>query len=175
MFRRCAIAALTLTLAAAPGIVPTAEAASIELSFGAGFRIGGIFFDLGIHSRGGRYHDHYYRTRHRVHYKGHSCSRACYRHEGYDYHHRSCSVVKHHFHRYGWDEARVYRTYGPDYGYRYDRRPRYDDRHERYDRYDRHHRRYDRYDRRYDRRHDRHERRHHRRHRHDNSCGYYRH
>ncbi|MCB1035050.1 MAG: hypothetical protein KDD47_14580 [Acidobacteria bacterium] len=150
------VAVLSAAMLVTPGLVPQAEAASLSLHFGGGFRIGGVFFNIGVHARDGHYHDHYYRTSHRLRYDGYSCSRACYRDEKYTYHHRSCPVVSHHLRRYGYDAGAVFNTYAPRYEGRshydrYDRSYRDDGRYDRDDRYDRRYRRDDRYDR-YDRR-----------------------
>lgn len=145
--KRLSVAVLSLAMLGAPGVVPRAEASSLSLHFGGGFRIGGVHFNIGVHSRAGRYHDHYYRTSHRLRYDGYSCNRSCYRHKRYTYHHRACPIVRHHFKRYGHDAYEVFDAYAPRYErkYRYDRRYRSYDR---YDRYDRRYRSYDRYDRR---------------------------
>src|SRR5215217_7689546 len=158
-----------------PGLTPEARASHDWLSIGAVFRVGAahIAFALGRPSYG--YEPaYYYRYAEPIRYRGHSCSRYCFRDAGYDYHHESCPLVAAHFSHYGVDSHWAFDRYAPRYsgydgydgydhrgGYGYDRgySDRYDDRYDHRSGYDRHdsyrgHDRYDRYDRndRYDRR-----------------------
>jgi hypothetical protein len=153
----------------APTFLQTPVQAGVFWSVGSVFSVGGLDFALVFGRPGGLYGDgQYYRTREPLHYRGYSCHNGCSFRAGYHYHHRDCSVLRHHFRRnrflpdrflssspwaYGgigrWDGHR--RDYRHDDRYRYDRyrhdRRSYDDfRGERYryesDRYDRN--RYDR-------------------------------
>lgn len=179
-----AVAALTTLLLVLPAAAAPARAGHSGWSVGAGFHIGGVQFSLAF---GG--HDHhrpgyYYRTDHRLRYRGHRCTDRCFRDGGYAYHAPSCSLVAAHFDHHRVAPVVLFDRYAPppvwrghyyeDHRppYRYDRHDRYDREHryDRYDRFDRH----DRYDRRHDRRdryYDRHDRRHWKDRRHDGHRG----
>ncbi len=142
-------AALSVVLFSSPGLAPAAQAGDLAFHFGGEFRLGGVSFHLGVLARDHHYHDHYYRTSYALRYEGYSCSRACYRHDGHAFHHRSCPLVRRHFELARVDARDVYDRWAPRWDDRYGRHHddyRYDDR-----RYD--DRRYDnRSDRRYHRR-----------------------
>jgi hypothetical protein len=186
MRKRILTAALAGTLLIAPGFVPQARADHGWFSVGAGFRVGlahiALVFGQPVGYGYGYGPAYYYRYDRPISYRGHHCSRYCYREGGYYYHHESCPLVHAHFRAYSVDPYSAYSRYAPRGGYGY--RPYYDDyysdsgyygdddyygggsyiyidgyyRDGRYSRrYDgRYNRRYyDRYDRRYDGRYDR--------------------
>lgn len=151
----------SLTLGAAmilaPGLAAPAAASHSDWSFGAGFRLGGFYFSIGLGP--GRYGPpaYYYRMPERLAYRGHRCDDRCYQRDGYYYHHEACPVVGYHLARYQVDRHDLFYRYAPRYDGRYGRHDGYD-RYDRYDRHDRYDDRHDRYDDRrygYDRRDDR--------------------
>lgn len=154
-------AALAAAAMLAPGLVPEARADHEWLAAGHAFRVGHahVSFLFGRPALGFGFHQpvYYYRYDRPIQYRGHRCSRYCFREARHFYHHDSCPLVRAHFRAYRVDPRWAFERYAPrydsvhpGYGYDYrggdgwrDRDPRYD---RRYDRYDR--------DRRYDRRHD---------------------
>ena len=122
----------------------------------ANVRIGGVHFSVGYHTpsshRHRRYRGRYYRTRHKLRYKGHRCGSSCYRRGGYDYHHESCGLLGAHLRRnpyqpsyggywnepyddrYSDDRSYPYERYGDDRYYYDDGRYYYDDRYRKSDR-----------------------------------------
>ena len=179
--RLAVVASLGVLLLVLPVFAAPARADHSHWSIGAGFHVGNVHFRLAF---GG--HDHhrpgyYYRTDHRLRYRGHRCSDRCFRAAGSVYHHPSCSLVAAHFDHHHVAPVFLFDRYAPPpvwrgryydghrfgspYVYdghrRHHRHPRvHHDRHHRDHRYDhdRHHRSYDRHDRRHwkDRRHDGH-------------------
>lgn len=100
-------------------------------------RVGGIHFSVGFDSgHGGRYGEYarpYYRTNHRLRYRGRQCSSFCFRRNRDYYHHESCFLLAAHFTRHdfgprSWRSTRrgrdrnVYREWDDDRERRYDRR-----------------------------------------------------
>lgn len=118
------------------GMASDASAESPWHAFG-GVRIGGIHFSVGFDAeRSGRYDRYerpYYRTSHRLHYRGRECGSFCFRRRGDYYHHESCPVLGAHFSRYDYgpqyrrDRSRgedryFYRDHEFERDYRYERR-----------------------------------------------------
>lgn len=155
-------AAIAGSLALAPGLAAPAHAEHADWYVGGGFRIGPVHFNIVLGGPGHRYHGHhYYRSKHRVQYRGYQCNDRCFKQGGYDYHDPYCPTVLHHFDRYranpyaAWDRyaprhrepylqyrdrGDYGRGYHDDRGYRgrgYDRDHRYRGRG-----HDRHHRRH---------------------------------
>lgn len=153
-------------LSATPAAVPDAEADHRWLSVGAGFRIGGLSFSFVVGDAAPYY---YWRTDHRLSYRGYSCTDACYFDRGAYYHHADCPLVHHHLGYHGYDPYAVFVHYAPPSRYHDHYAYRYYDRGYRVRHQDYGYRRYDRRHHRYDRRHDRYDHRHrydHRRDRH---------
>ena len=157
-------AALAATALLAPGLVPQARADHEWLAIGHAFRVGHaqIAFFFGRPGFGHGYHQpaYYYRYDRPIRYRGHHCSRYCFREARQYYHHDSCPLVRAHFHAHRVDPRWAFEQYAPRYrasypGPRYhddrysDRRYRGDTDRRRDDRYrdDRRHDRRDRYDR----------------------------
>jgi len=171
--RRAVTTSLAATLLCVALLLTLAPPASADHGndwyVGAGFRIGGIFFNIVLGGRGYDRPHYYYRTRDRLDYPGYRCTSACFRQDRYSYHAPNCPVAGHHLDRYHQDPYEVFDRYAPYYGDRddYGYRDRYDGRRDDGRYYD--DRRYDdrRYDGRYYDRHrgtwrDRHHRRPHR-------------
>jgi hypothetical protein len=157
-----------------PGLIPQARADHEWFSIGSVFRVGAAHIAIAFGRPFGYQPAYYYRYDRPISYRGHSCSRQCFRDSGYYYHHESCPLVGAHFSHYRTDPYYVFDRYAPRHdGYRddHDYGGRYDDRYDRYDRRGRYDDRYDRHDR-----HDRYDRRGHRGrgrgHRHYDGCGH---
>lgn len=159
-------AALAATALLAPGLVPQARADHEWLAIGHAFRLGAAHVALvfGRPAFGHGYHQpaYYYRYDRPIRYRGHQCSRYCFRDARHFYHHDSCPLVRAHFHAHRVDPRWAFERYAPRYRSGYPERRYHDDRYsdrryrgdsyrDRDDRYrDSDRRRYDRRDR-YDR------------------------
>lgn len=140
--------AATATLLLAPGFTTPARAAHSDWYVGGGFRIGPVHFSIVLGGPGQRHQGHYYyRSNHRVHYRGYQCTDRCFKQRGYYYHDPYCPVVLQHFDRHRANPYAAWERYAPryrdgypqyrdrgDYGRRW-ARPRHDG-HDRYDRHD---------------------------------------
>ena len=109
---------VTAALLVSSGTARDAEANHEDWLFGAGFRIGGFAFHVASpaywHS-GAPYddRDYFFRTFHRIRYRGYACSAFCFRQQRHVYHPASCPLVSHHFRRYGYTTHAVNARYGP--------------------------------------------------------------
>src|SRR5215208_4391511 len=107
-------AALVGTLMTAPGLVPQASASRGWFATGAGFRVGAAHISFVFGQPFSRYAPaYYYRYDRPISYRGHSCSRYCYRDSGHYYHHESCPLVRAHFRAYSVDPYWAYSRYAP--------------------------------------------------------------
>jgi hypothetical protein len=156
----------------APGLISEARASHEWLAIGTAFRVGAAHIAFVFGRPSFSYEPAYfYRYDQPIRYRGHACSRSCFRDAGYYYHHESCPLVAAHFYDHRIDPRWAFDRYAPRYGHRdrYDDRYGYDDRYDDRGSYrDGRHRRYDRDDR-----YDRHRNRRGRGHRHHDGCGHY--
>jgi hypothetical protein len=105
----------------APGLTPAAHArpGSAWLSFGSGFRVGGLSLSLVFGSPFG-YPGTYYRFPRPIAYRGVHCSSRCFVDHGIYYHDRGCPLVGAYFRGYGYDPYDLYSRYAPRYDGYYD-------------------------------------------------------
>ena len=114
-----------LVLIAAAGVLlgglalaPPAEAGHLGWSFGAGFHVGGLHFQVGFSPVGyGGYPGPYFLTTGRLHYPGHGCRGACFRRGAAIYHHASCPLLSFHLRGFGYGPDHFVRNYSPYRGY----------------------------------------------------------
>jgi hypothetical protein len=113
--------ALASTLMVAPGLTPAAHArpGSAWLSFGSGFRVGGLSLSLVFGSPFG-YPGYYYRFPRPIAYRGYHCTSRCFVDHGVYYHDRGCPLVGAYFRGYGYDPYDIYSRYAPPYDGYYD-------------------------------------------------------
>ncbi|HRC85542.1 MAG TPA: hypothetical protein PK413_08035, partial [Thermoanaerobaculia bacterium] len=102
MTRHRALSVLALALLVTPLFTLPAQAGQFHFSVGAGFRIGGLHFNL-VLGHSDHHHGYYFRTADPFSYGHLSCSDRCFRDGGYTYHDRSCPLVRHHLDRYHVD------------------------------------------------------------------------
>jgi hypothetical protein len=153
------VTALFAALLVFPLVSATAHADGFSL--GGVFRIGGAHFNLAFGEFGhGHPRGYYYRTVDPIAYGGYRCNSYCFHDRGYQYHHDSCPLVRHHLAYFDIDPLGLFTRYAPGYSYNYNYGYGYN--HYYGNRtYNRHHDRrsgYNRYDRRYDNRYDRYDR-----------------
>jgi hypothetical protein len=113
--------ALAGTLMVAPGLTPAAHAhgSSVWLSFGSGFRVGGLSLSLAF-GRPFGYPGYYYRFPRPIAYRGVHCTSRCFVDHGIHYHDRGCPLVHAYFRQYGADPYQIYSRYAPHYDGYYD-------------------------------------------------------
>jgi hypothetical protein len=102
-------------------LAPPAEAGHLDWSFGVGFHVGGLHFQVGFAPTGhAGYPGPFFFTAERLHYRGYGCSGLCFRRGGGYYHHASCPLVGFHFRRGGHGPDYYVSRYAPypSYGYR---------------------------------------------------------
>ncbi len=104
-------------------LAPPAEAGHLDWSFGAGFHVGGLHFQIGFSPVGyAGYAGPFFYTTSRLHYPGHVCSGACFRRGAGFYHHAACPVLGVHLRGFGYGPDHFiinyspYRSYGRGYG-----------------------------------------------------------
>lgn len=113
-----------LVLIAAAGVLlgglalaAPAEAGHLDWSFGAGFHVGGLHFNIGFSPVGyAGYGGPFFYTTSRLHYPGHVCTGACFRRGAAFYHHPACPVLGVHLRGFGYGPNHFILNYSP---YRY--------------------------------------------------------
>ncbi|MFN7961353.1 MAG: hypothetical protein U0002_08790 [Thermoanaerobaculia bacterium] len=116
MTRHRALSVLALALLVTPLFTLPAQAGQFHFSVGAGFRIGGLHFNL-VLGHSDHHHGYYFRTADPFSYGHLSCSDRCFRDGGYTYHDRSCPLVRHHLDRYHVDGRWLFDRYAPSDAY----------------------------------------------------------
>ena len=114
-----------LILIAAAGVLvstlalaPPAEAGHLDWSFGVGFHVGGLHFQVGFAPTGwGGYPGPFFLTTSPLHHRGYSCNGACFRRGASFYHHASCPLLSFHLRRGGYGPDYFVRHYSPYRGY----------------------------------------------------------
>ena len=98
------IPTIAALLVVAPGWSAPAAAESWWHAVGD-LHLGGVHFVVGYHHGPDgyrRYPGRYYRTAHRLRYRGHRCGSLCYRRGRRDYHHASCPLLDAHARHHGY-------------------------------------------------------------------------
>jgi hypothetical protein len=114
-----------LILIAAAGVLlgtlamaPPAQAGHLDWSFGIGFHVDGLRFQIGYAPYGhAGYPGPFFFTGARLHHPRHTCNGLCFRSGAGYYHHASCPLLGFHFGRIGYGPSYYVQHYAPYRGY----------------------------------------------------------